>query len=192
MNRNDRKSIGKFKKRNQTIGWRKEVHMRPQSEVIEDLCIKTKENRKVREKRLKRLLELKAPQELIDIERKCMEETELDRIRHRQEEEKERKEWFKNNKIRKEVVDNIYYWFEHECPKLTDHHFFMYNTNIRWDLDPLGDHIGMTEDEFEYRMYDDIIHHLWNVEAERRRKNLDFSNLKEHEKEYYLESGCCF
>ena len=39
MNRNDRKSIGKFKKRNQTIGWRKEVHMRPQSEVIEDLCI---------------------------------------------------------------------------------------------------------------------------------------------------------
>ena len=140
------------------------------TQIVENELTRTREFRKQCLERAEGLKRLGAPQTLID------EELRKSKLTHREytnEVAAERaeanarvKEFQKNNPMRESVVKGIFKWFDenmHTC-SWTDLHMGQedHSPIPMWDclwqkMDLYGPHIGMTEDEFKYGVYDQLI-----------------------------------
>ena len=151
------------------------------SKVIEDELTRTREFREECLKQAEGLKRLGAPQILIDEE---IRKSKLTRIEYENEVKAERaaanariKEFQKNNPMRESVVKGIFKWFDenmHTCTWTDLHmgqedHGPMPGWDCLWQkMDLYGPHIGMTEDEFKYGVYDQLIAGICKQEEEKR------------------------
>jgi len=151
------------------------------AEVIEDELTRTRKFRKERLQRVERLKLLGAPQILIDEEIRI---SNLTRIGYENEVKANRvaanarvKEIQKKYPMRESVVKGIFKWFDenmHTCDGNDLHmgqedHAPMPMWDCLWQkMDLYGPHIGMTEDEFKYSVYDQFIAGICKQEEEKR------------------------
>lgn len=131
--------------------------------ILETELDRTRKFREEREKIVKSLKQLNAPQIIIN------DEIEISKMSHKEyqnyirqekeESEREREEWIKNNPMREEVVNNIFDSFE--CDNYNENELEMIACGcgicLGQSLDPLGDHIGMTQEEYYYDLYKPLI-----------------------------------
>lgn len=151
-------------------------------EIIEDELTRTREFREECLKNAEGLKRLGAPQVLID------EEIRKSNLTHREYQNElreareaalaERREILKNNPMRESVVKGIFKWFDENIESCDWYDLHMGQENHcpmpMWDclwrkMDLYGPHIGMTEDEFRYGIYDDLIAGICKQEEEKRR-----------------------
>ena len=128
----------------------------------ENELTRTRKHREEWEKRVERLKELGLPQSIIDYE------IEISKMSYREfenykadiekQEKQERADWIKQNPMRKEVVDNIFE-FINSYPTINGLQDMVCGcgTCLGMRMDPLGPHIGMTEEEFRYDLYTTLI-----------------------------------
>lgn len=151
-------------------------------EIVEDEVTRTRKFREECLKQVEGLKRLGAPQIMID------EEIRKSKMTHREyqnELQAERdasnarvREFQKNNPMRESVVKGIFKWFDENMNSCdwTDLHMGQENhwPMPMWDclwqkMDLYGDHIGMTQEEFRYCVYDDLIAGICKQEEERRK-----------------------
>ena len=162
MKRNDTKSPSQLKK-SHSIGWQKESHMSsPKVDVLEVMVKENEEWQKKQKIRLKRMIDLKTPQILIDqqenISKMTLMEYESNKVNQLKLEEEEKKQYYKDNKMNKQVVEKILDFFKNEkdyiythmvpCPSLT-----LFATAY----DPIG-RFKMKEDDWFMGLYDDLVY----------------------------------
>lgn len=138
--------------------------------------------------RLKKLEELKAPDVVIEFERWRISLIEdyghhegLKRYQrwldNEQKLEKEREiEFFKNNKMRQEVVESLYQWFDNNAKDVPDNEI-VNHTYMESLVDPVNFAksenpavVPWTKEEFDYGMYDKLFVSLIREEITRRQK----------------------
>ena len=131
--------------------------------IEEDEITRTRKHREEFESRVNQLKELGAPQIIIDEEIMISQMThkgyENYKAQRKKEAKEERKNWIKNNPMRKEVVENIFTWFDNTELSESDKDGLLCGCGMCLGIimDPCGYHIGMTKEEFEYDLYRDLI-----------------------------------
>ena len=151
------------------------------SEIVEDELTRTREFRKECLERAEGLKRLGAPQILIDEEirkSKLTHRAYQNELREEREETLARcREFQKNNPMRESVVKGIFKWFDeniescdwHDLHMGQENHYPMPMWDCLWQkMDLYGPHIGMTEEEFRYGVYDDLIAGICKQEEEKR------------------------
>lgn len=131
--------------------------------MAEDELTKTREHRNEWNAKVEGLLRLGAPDIIVEhyqeiakmSHREYKNWQELQRI----EKEEARKKWISENPMREEVVMNIFEWFDTKefTEKDIDALTCGCGTCLGWTMDPMGDHIGMNEDEFLNDLYGHLI-----------------------------------
>ena len=161
MKRNDTKSPSQLKKPT-SIGWQKESHMSPPKvDVLEVMVKENEEWQKEQKKTLKRMIDMKVPQILIDnqenISKMTLMEYESNKVNQLKLKEEEKKQYYKDNKMNKQVVEKILDFFKNKKDYIYTHmNPCPCNTCFATAYDPI-DRFGMKEDDWFMGFYDDLV-----------------------------------
>ena len=144
------------------------------NEVIEDSLTKDEKFKKERNKRVKQLIALRAPDVIVEREKYIATLTIAEYKNLLNEEEKEEKkflnEYMKENPLNKDVVDSLFDAFEEllNAPEVKP----MMDSFIRFthELDPLK---YVSRYEYDIGVYDPLIESFFKEYGEKRRKEID-------------------
>ena len=167
-------TIKNGKKPKGSIGWKKELHMREQPEVIDDELIRTREFRNDAKRRHDNLVAMNVPQVLIDAAKEQMDMTYSEfqqSVKVDEENEKSIKTAYaKEHSIEKKIVDEIYDRME-KLPYA--YHHVLIRSNFDTELDPIS---FMGSGHYLHDLYESILKHAHSLYQEKHIKqfNLDY------------------
>jgi len=145
-------------------------------EIIEDTISRNKEFQKQRRLRVKRLKELRAPANIIEVEEMISKMTVAEYKLYCQsceeENEKINLEYSKNNPIQKPIVDEIY-----DRESKLEYDYFLYTSDVQlvMAIDPLK---FMREDDYYHDLYRTFLEHAKELYRERFKQQFE-SDLRE-------------
>ena len=140
------------------------------NEVIEDSLTKDEKWKKERNKRVKKLIALRAPDVILEREKLTIAEYKNLLNEEKKEEKKFLNEYMKENPLNKDVVDRLFDAFEEllNAPKVKPMmDSFICFTN---ELDPLK---YVSSYEYSIGVYDPLIESFFEEYGEKRRKEID-------------------
>ena len=140
-------------------------------EIIEDTISRNKEFQKQRRLRVKRLKELRAPANIIEVEEMISKMTVAEYKLYckscEEEEEKNKLEYAKNNPIQKSIVDEIY---DRESKLEYDYFRYTSDSQLVMAIDPLN---FMSEDDYYNDLYRTFLEHAKELYRERFKQQFE-------------------
>ena len=169
MKRNDTKSPSQLKKPH-SIGWQKELHMRPNKiNSLEEASNINAEWQKEEKKKLKRMKETLCndgsefdnliKNQIIKQEIKVsmtLQEYRNYKLKQKKQREEEKKQFYKNNPMNKQVVDKILDFFKKPNYIFKNMNLCPCNTCFAIAFDPIN-RFGIKEDDWFMGLYDDLV-----------------------------------
>ena len=142
------------------------------TEVVEDEATRAREWNKEMEKRYERCKRIDAPDIILQNAKEFHDMSYTDYLvnlaNSKKERKAEKKAYFDTHKIEKDMVDKMYNWFDKNESKIEKIHL-----EVRAVFDnlmhPLGDYFNMSNDDYNFGLYDPIVNSLKEELIKKRR-----------------------